>query len=167
MKTVFINCSPKKKFSASDYFLSVQKFFVKGEKVKEVLKNKKDYERILKVLNDGDNVVFCLPLYIDCLPSHVISFLKEMEGFCLERKIKLQIYAIANNGYIEGVQSKALLQIFRNFCMRSGLTWGDWTAKRRIFVRRKNCAHPQRKSGYSFPPLHVLRDIWRWKWLLC
>lgn len=46
MKTVFINCSPKKKFSASTYFLSVQKFFVGGEKVKETLKNKQDYDRI-------------------------------------------------------------------------------------------------------------------------
>ena len=56
MKTVFINGSPKKKFSASAYFLSVQKFFVKGEKVKEVLRNKKDYDRILNTLKDGDNV---------------------------------------------------------------------------------------------------------------
>ena len=124
MKTVFINCSPKKKFSASAYFLSVQEFFVKGEKVKESLKNKNDYDRILGVLEDTDAVVFCLPLYVDCLPSHVLSFLKVMEGFCKEKQIKLNVYAIANNGYIEGVQSEALLQVFRNFCVRSNLTWG-------------------------------------------
>ena len=124
MKTVFINCSPKKKFSASAYFLSVQEFFVKGEKVKETLKNKNDYDRILHILEDADAVVFCLPLYVDCLPSHVISFLKEMEGFCKEKQIKLNVYAIANNGFIEGVQSEALLQVFRNFCVRSNLTWG-------------------------------------------
>ena len=124
MKTVFINGSPKKKFSASTYFLSVQKLFVKGEKVKEVLRNKKDYDRILNTLKDGDNVVFCLPLYVDCIPSHVLSFLKEMESFCRENHFKLSVYVIANNGYIEGVQSEALLQVFRNFCTRSGLTWG-------------------------------------------
>lgn len=124
MKTVFINCSPKKKFSASAYFLSVQKAFVKGEKVIENLRNRKDYERILNTLTDADSVVFCLPLYVDCLPSHVITFLKEMEEFCLKNQLKLQIYAIANNGYIEGVQSQALLQVFRNFCTRSKLIWG-------------------------------------------
>ena len=124
MKTVFINASPKKKFSASAYFLSVQKFFVKGEKVKEVLRNKKDHDRILNTLKDGDAVVFCLPLYVDCIPSHVLSFLKEMEGFCKENHLKLNVYVIANNGYIEGVQSEALLQVFRNFCTRSGLLWG-------------------------------------------
>ena len=124
MKTVFINCSPKKKFSASAYFLSVQEFFVKGEKKKETLKNKNDYDRILKELEDADAVVFCLPLYVDCVPSHILSFLKVMETFCQERKLKLNVYAIANNGYIEGVQSEALLQVFRNFCKRSQLTWG-------------------------------------------
>lgn len=60
MKTVFINCSPKKKFSASAYFLSVQKFFVTGETVKENLRNKKDYDRILNQLEAADSVVFCL-----------------------------------------------------------------------------------------------------------
>ena len=51
MKTIFINGSPKKKFSASAYFLSVQKFFVKGEKISEVLRSKKDHDRILKMWN--------------------------------------------------------------------------------------------------------------------
>ena len=124
MKTVFINCSPKKKFSASAYFLSVQEFFVKGEKVKETLRNKNDYDRILYSLEGADAVVFCLPLYVDCLPSHVLSFLKVMEGFCKEKQIKLNVYAIANNGFIEGVQSEALLQVLCNFCKRSELTWG-------------------------------------------
>jgi len=124
MKTVFINGSSKKKFSASAYFISVQRFFVKGKKVKEVLRNKADHDRILNTLEDGDAVVFCLPLYVDSLPSHVLAFLKEMEEFCREKNLKLNVYAIANNGFIEGVQSEALLQVFRNFCYRSGLTWG-------------------------------------------
>lgn len=88
MKTVLINGSPKKKFSASAYFLSVQKFFLKGETVKEVLRNKKDHDRILSLLEDGDAVVFCLPLYVDSVPSHVLSFLKEMETFCKEKQLK-------------------------------------------------------------------------------
>lgn len=124
MKTVFINGSPKKKFSASAYFLGVQKCFVKGEKVKEVLRTKKDHNRILNTLKAADAVVFCLPLYVDGVPSHVLSFMKEMESFCIEQHLKLKVYVIANNGYIEGVQSEALLQIFRNFCTKTGLIWG-------------------------------------------
>ena len=37
MKTVLINCSPKKRFCASAYFLFLQRLFVGGEKVNEKL----------------------------------------------------------------------------------------------------------------------------------
>ena len=36
MKTVFINCSPKKRFCASAWFLSLLRLFVTGEKVTEL-----------------------------------------------------------------------------------------------------------------------------------
>ena len=123
MKTVFINGSPKKKFSASEYFLDVQRFFVKGNTVREKLRTKNDYERILNTLVDADAVVFCLPLYVDGVPSHVLPFLKEMEGFCRENKLSLNVYVIANGGFIEGNQNQALLQVFENFCTRSNLKW--------------------------------------------
>ncbi|MBD5512818.1 MAG: hypothetical protein HDR08_16465 [Lachnospiraceae bacterium] len=124
MKTVFINCSPKKRFCASAYFLGLQRLFVKGKKVTEKLRNKSDHKRILNELPDADTVVFCLPLYVDSVPSHVLPFLKEMELFCKENRIRLTIYSISNNGFIEGKQSEPLLRVFQNFCERSNLEWG-------------------------------------------
>lgn len=124
MKTVFINCSPKKRFCASAYFLGLQRLCVKGKKVTERLRNKSDHKRILNELQDADTVVFCLPLYVDGVPSHVLPFLKEMELFCKENSIRLTVYSISNNGFIEGKQSEPLLRIFRNFCARSELEWG-------------------------------------------
>ncbi|MCM1537057.1 MAG: hypothetical protein NC254_01520 [bacterium] len=124
MKTVFINCSPKKRFCASAYFLGLQRFFVKGKKVTEKLRNQSDYQRILNELPDADTVVFCLPLYVDSVPSHVLSFLEEMERFCRENSIHLHVYSISNNGFIEGKQSEPLLRVFQNFCARSNLEWG-------------------------------------------
>lgn len=124
MKTVFINCSPKKRFCASAYFLELQRLFVKGKKVTERLRNKSDYKRILNELQDADTVVFCLPLYVDSIPSHVLPFLKEMELFCKENSIRLTVYSISNNGFIEGNQSEPLLRVFQNFCARSNLEWG-------------------------------------------
>lgn len=124
MKTVLINCSPKKRFCASAYFLDLQRLFVKGEKVTERLRNANDHKRILDQLTDADTVVFCLPLYVDSVPSHVLPFLKEMEGFCKENKIRLHVYSISNNGFIEGNQSEPLLRVFQNFCERSDLAWG-------------------------------------------
>ncbi len=124
MKTVFINCSPKKRFCSSAYFLGLQRLFVKGKKVTEKLRNQRDHQRILDELPDADAVVFCLPLYVDGVPSHVLSFLKEMELFCKENSIRLKLYSISNNGFIEGNQSEPLLRVFQNFCERSNLEWG-------------------------------------------
>ena len=124
LKTVFINCSPKKRFSASSYLLALQRLFVRGEKITEKLQNRKDHERILNTLKDADAVVFCLPLYVDGVPSHVLRFLQEMECFSRDNDVHLILYTVSNNGFIEGRQSEPLLQIFQNFCQRAGLSWG-------------------------------------------
>ena len=53
MKTVLINCSPKKRFCASAYFLFLQRLFVCGEKVNEKLRTPADCARILEQLRDA------------------------------------------------------------------------------------------------------------------
>ena len=123
MKTVFINGSPKKKLSVSQYLVFMQGLSVKGEKVKEHLRNQSDHERILNVLKDADSVVFCLPLYVDGVPSHVLSFMKEMEVFCKENNLMINVYVVSNGGFIEGKQNEPLMQVFENFCIRSGINW--------------------------------------------
>ena len=123
MKTVFINGSPKKKLSVSQYLIFLQSLSVKGEKVKEHLRNRSDHERILSTLKDADSVVFCLPLYVDGVPAHVLSFMKEMEVFCKENELRLNVYVISNGGFIEGKQNEPLMQVFENFCKRSGINW--------------------------------------------
>ena len=123
MKTVFINGSPKKKLSVSQYLIFLQSLSVKGEKVKEHLRNRSDHERILDTLKDADSVVFCLPLYVDGVPAHVLSFMKEMEVFCKENELRLNVYVISNGGFIEGKQNEPLMQVFENFCKRSDINW--------------------------------------------
>ena len=124
MKTVFINCSPKKRFCASSYFLFLQRLFLGGEKVNEKLRTPADHERILASLKDAQAVVFGLPLYVDGVPSHVLRFMEEMERYCKENHMSLTVYCIANNGFIEGRQNEPLMQIFEHFCHRADLTWG-------------------------------------------
>ena len=124
MKTVLNNCSPRKRFCASAYFLFLQSLFVGGEKVTEKLRSPADHTRILEQLRDARAVVFGLPLYVDGVPSHVLRFLQEMEAFCRENGLKLRVYCIANNGFIEGKQNEPLMQVFENFCVRAGLAWG-------------------------------------------
>ena len=124
MKTVFINCSPKKNFCASAYFLFLQRLFTGGEKVNEKLRTPADHIRILEQLKDAQAAVFGLPLYVDGVPSHVLRFMEEMETFCRENGLKLNIYCVANNGFIEGKQNEPLMQVFEHFCTRAGLVWG-------------------------------------------
>ena len=124
MKTVFINCSPKKRFCASAYFLFLQRLFTGGEKVDEKLRTPADCTRILNQLREARTVVFGVPLYVDGIPSHVLRFMEEMEKFCKENEIHLNVYCIANNGFIEGRQNEPLMRSFEHFCTRAGLTWG-------------------------------------------
>ncbi len=124
MKTVFINCSPKKRFCASAYFLALQRLFTGGKKAAEQLRTKADHARILNQLKDAQAVVFALPLYVDGVPSHVLRFMQEMEEYCRKEKPDLTVYCIANNGFIEGRQNEPLMQIFEHFCTRSGIIWG-------------------------------------------
>ena len=127
MKTVFINCSPSKHFSASSYFIFLERLFVSGEKVTETLQTKSDHERILQQLENADAVVFALPLYVDGVPSHVLRFMEVLEQFCREKDLHFGVYCIANNGFIEGRQNEPLMQVFENFCTHSGLKWGGGT----------------------------------------
>ena len=124
MKTVFINCSPKKRFCASAYFLFLERLFTGGEKVTEKLRTPADHDRILQELKDAQAVVFGLPLYVDGVPSHVLRFLEKMELYCRENALDLNVYCVANNGFIEGKQNEPLMQVFEHFCTRAGLTFG-------------------------------------------
>ncbi len=124
MKTVYINCSPKKRFCASAYFLSLTRLFVGGEGVKETLRTPADHERILNQLHDAGAVVFGVPLYVDGIPSHVLRFLERMEAFCRQNGLSPVVYVVANNGFIEGRQNEPLMQCFAHFCARAGLPFG-------------------------------------------
>lgn len=123
MKTVFIDCSPKRKFSASGFIAAMTSCFVFGSKRKMKLRTKADHEDILKELEDADAVVFSMPLYVDGVPSHVLPFLKEMEEWCRNKDSHIRVYVIANNGFIEGRQNEPLMQVMENFCLRSGISW--------------------------------------------
>ena len=121
--TVLINCSPKKKLSVSGFIMKCAGLMVRGKKEYLHLRTPADRERILQALKDAGKVVFAVPLYVDGVPSHVLPFMKEMERFCLENGLRLKVYVIANNGFIEGRQNEPLMRVAENFCARAGLEW--------------------------------------------
>ena len=122
-KTVFINCSPKKKLSVSGFIMKCEGLMVRGRKEYFQLRTPADRKPILNALKTAGKVIFVTPLYVDSVPSHMLPFMKEMEGFCKENGLNLKVYVIANNGFIEGKQNEPLMRVAENFCARAGLTW--------------------------------------------
>ena len=122
-KTVLINCSPKKRLSVSGFIMKSMGLLIRGKKEYFQLRTPADRKPILNALKTAGKVVFVMPLYVDSVPSHALPFMKEMEGFCKENSLKLKVYVIANNGFIEGKQNEPLMQVVENFCDRAGLSW--------------------------------------------
>lgn len=122
-KTVLINCSPKKSLSVSGFLMKCAGLMIRGKKEYRQLRTPTDRKGILEALKTAEKVVFVTPLYVDSVPSHVLPFLQEAEAFCRENRLRLKVYVIANNGFIEGRQNETLMQVMENFCTRSGLEW--------------------------------------------
>ena len=122
-KTVLINCSPKRKLSVSGFLMRCAGLLIRGKKEYFHLRTPADRQAILRALETAGKVVFVTPLYVDSVPSHMLPFMREMEAFCRENGLRLKVYVIANNGFIEGKQNEPLMQVVENFCARSGLEW--------------------------------------------
>ena len=122
-KTVLINCSPKRKLSVSGFLMRCAGILIRGKKEYLQLRTPADRPAILQALKTAGKVIFVTPLYVDGVPSHMLPFMREMEAFCRENGLRLKVYVIANNGFIEGKQNEPLMQVMENFCVRSGLDW--------------------------------------------
>lgn len=122
-KTVLINCSPKRKLSVSGFLMRCAGILIRGPKEYLHLRTAADRQAILRALKTAGKVVFVTPLYVDSVPSHMLPLMREMEAFCRENSLRLKVYVIANNGFIEGKQNEPLMQVMENFCTRCGLEW--------------------------------------------
>ena len=122
-KTVLVNCSPKRKLSVSGFLMKCAGVLIRGKKEYLHLRTPADHQAILQALNGAGKVVFVTPLYVDSVPSHMLPFMRKTEAFCRENNLRLKVYVIANNGFIEGKQNESLMQVVENVCARSGLDW--------------------------------------------
>lgn len=128
MKAVLINGSPKAKDSSSGIVLNeIKKLLEKRMNIEELsmrkpLIGKQDFD----ALNNCDVLVFSFPLYVDGIPSQLLSCLIQLENFYTQNQNKkIIVYAIANCGFYEGKQADAAIDILKNFCIKAGLLWGQ------------------------------------------
>lgn len=125
MNILILNGSPKKKSSTSRLLGKMAGLLLAGCKVQYAsLRTKNEYPAILQQLKDIDALVLAAPLYVDGIPSHVLEFLQQAEDFCIKNNCHFSVYAISNNGFIEGIHNKSHLRMYECWCRRTGLTWG-------------------------------------------
>lgn len=51
-------------------------------------------------------------------------FLERAEAACREKKLDFRLYALSNNGFVEGRQNELNLRLYEGWCRRSGAAWG-------------------------------------------
>lgn len=125
MKILILNGSPKKKSSTSKFLGKMAGVLLTGCKIQYAsLRTKSDYPKILQQLKDIDALILAAPLYVDGIPSHVLEFLLQAEEFCIKHSCHFLVYAISNNGFIEGTHNKSHLRMYECWCRRTGLIWG-------------------------------------------
>lgn len=124
MNITLISGSPKTKESASIMIMNDLKTYLEGNNISEVhLKKPTIEEKDLAIIKKSDIIVFSSPLYVDSVPSHLLSCLitleKELKG------LPITVYAISNCGFYEGIQNKSALKVLKNWCDKTTLTWGQ------------------------------------------
>lgn len=128
MKIAFINGSPKAKNSSSESVLSVLKPMLidKNEIIDYNLRTSTLSNEEIKSIGECSILIFAFPLYVDAVPSHLISCLYEMEMFFKEQLTKdKMVYALGNCGFYEGNQNTIALDIVKNWSIKAGLKWGQ------------------------------------------
>jgi hypothetical protein len=127
MKISLINGSPKIGESCSGIILGYLKDLVKkGNSVKlyninKALPTNKEYLEFC----DSNVLVFAFPLYIDSIPSHLLSMLIELEQLLRNNKNDIYVYCIVVNGFYEGNQNYIAIDNMKHWCNKSGLIWGQ------------------------------------------
>lgn len=125
MKALILDGSPKKKNSTSKFLGKIMGLLLTGCHIQYAsLRIKREYPNLMQRLKDIDVLILTAPLYVDGIPSHVLEFLQQAEEFCTKNDCHFFVYAISNNGFIEGTHNKSHLKMYECWCRRAGLTWG-------------------------------------------
>lgn len=126
MKIALIDASPKAKGSTSGILLEDLRHCLSGregmETVNAALHSPQMQEETWKKLECADVWIFACPLYVDCLPGHLLSCLGQMEEKYRGGK-EIPVYGIVNCGFYEGIQAETALKVMQNWCAKVGFTW--------------------------------------------
>lgn len=124
MKIALINGSPKMGENNSGYFANEMEKLLSACEVVSIRISRPHINEQDRALLAGCNaLLFCFPLYVDSIPSQLLTVLMELETFFREKQIKANVYAVVNCGFYEGVQNHIAFDVLRNWSNRAGLCW--------------------------------------------
>lgn len=125
-----INGSPKaKKDNNSQYFIDqLSSLLSKSDiEVKQISHFQYCSKDVYPQLLDSEVIIFVSPLYVDSLPSSLLSFMVGLESYIKNTmpiiSTSPKVYSILNCGFFEGHQNRISMDTFRNFCHKVGFTW--------------------------------------------
>ena len=124
MNILLTNGSPKKNGSASKTILSGFEQYMKEIAADSVITHAHALDAdIAEKAASCDVLVLAFPLYVDSIPSHLLSVMERLE---CEKAISkgTRIYAITNCGFYEGEQCDLALEMAKHWCQRCGAQWG-------------------------------------------
>ncbi len=123
MKLAMIMGSPKPKGSMSARLIEEMTTAI-GNSGEVLIFNAAKPERFNEALS-CDHLVFVYPLYFDCLPSHVITYLEQLDAFIKAHppEKKPSVYSVCNLGFYEGYQTKWSLGRIQCWAEAVGFSW--------------------------------------------
>lgn len=128
MKIALINGSPRLGKSNSGFLLNALESLIHQEhKIFHYQTNHPPLpQEQVQALCQMDVLVFAFPLYVDGIPSHLLSLLVALEGHLKGRDAQeVLVYALVNNGFYEGKQTAHAIDILKNWCHKAGVKFGQ------------------------------------------
>lgn len=137
MHVVIINGSPRvQKFSNTDKIIQS---FGKGLQASGSsydlysLSNRKEWDAAREAFGSHNQIIFALPLYVECVPSIMLEFL---EALPKERQKPAQMSFILHGGFDEGHQLRLCERFLQSLPAQLGCTYGGCLVQGGSFLIR-------------------------------
>lgn len=130
-KIALICASPKAGNSASEALLKMLESHISNREIVRFRWNQNTVsEQDLEKVAQCQALVFAFPLYVDCLPSHLLRCMQQLDAYLhtLEEKPSLRVCAIVNNGFFDAKQNVPAIEVIRNWSKSVGAVFIGGTA---------------------------------------
>jgi hypothetical protein len=147
MHVVIINGSPRvQKFSNTDKIIQS---FVKGLQVSGStyelysLSNREEWDAASEAFSSHDQIIFALPLFVECVPSIMLEFLETLPT---KRQQPAQMSFILHGGFDEGHQLRLCERFLQSLPAQLGCTYGGCLVQGGSFLIRMRDDEKMKKA---------------------